>query len=61
MTKIDWVLLEAILKPALERRPEKCEFPDRPRASTAGTEFDIAREKFDLAREKFDIAGRILG
>ena len=44
MTKIDWALLEAVLKPALERKPEKCEFPGRPRPSTAGTEFDIARE-----------------
>ena len=44
MTKIDWALLEAVLKPALERKPEKCEFPGRPRSSTVGTEFDIARE-----------------
>ncbi len=45
MTKIDWALLEAVLKPAFDRKPEKTEVPDRPRAaSTGGTEFDIARE-----------------
>ena len=44
MTKIDWALLDTVLKPALERRPEKLDLPERPRASTLGTEFDIARE-----------------
>ena len=44
MTKIDWALLDTVLKPALERRPEKLGLPERPRASTVGTEFDMARE-----------------
>ena len=44
MTKIDWALVESVLKPALDRKPEKCDSLDRPRSSTAGTEFDIARE-----------------
>ena len=44
MTKIDWTLLEAVLKPALDRKPEKGESPDRLRVSTASTEFDNARE-----------------
>ncbi len=41
MTKIDWALIETVLKPALERKPEKTE---RPRLGTLSNEFDIARE-----------------
>ena len=44
MTKIDWALIETVLKPAFERKLEKPEIPERPRASTLGTEFDMARE-----------------
>jgi hypothetical protein len=44
MTKIDWTLIETVLKPAFDRRPEQTEIPGRPRMSTLGTEFDMARE-----------------
>ncbi len=44
MTKIDWALVDSILRPALERKPEKVDLPERPRGSTLGTEFDMARE-----------------
>ena len=44
MTKIDWALLETILKPAFDRQPEKPEIPGRPRPGTSSTAFDIARE-----------------
>ena len=41
MTKIDWVMIERVLKPALERKPENME---RPVQSTLRNKFDIARE-----------------
>jgi hypothetical protein len=44
MTKIDWALIESVLRPALERKPAKLEIPGRPLGSTLGNEFDIARE-----------------
>ncbi len=44
MTKIDWALVEAVLKPAFDRKPEKALIAGRLPASTPGTEFDMARE-----------------
>ena len=44
MTKIDWTMIESILKPAFDRKPEKLEIPDRQRVGTLGTEFDMDRE-----------------
>ena len=41
MTKVNWALIEMVLKPALERKPEKLE---RPVVGTLSNEFDIARE-----------------
>ena len=43
MTKIDWTMIEALLKPALDRKPERGE-ADRARMGTLGTEFDMGRE-----------------
>jgi hypothetical protein len=44
MTKIDWALIETVLRPALERKPEKPGVAGRPLAGTLSNEFDIARE-----------------
>ena len=44
MTKIDWALVDLVLRPALERKPERPEIPERTRVGTLGTEFDMARE-----------------